>query len=184
MRVTRNLRAVRQELSSCWDGRPCQNSGPKSGGYCTCRFPWGEQLGPHLTRCRLGQGLPLYQVASWSTQPFGHNTPTLQTDRKDRQRSDSIGRTVLQTVARKQKCTTTHRKTTVSLYHKRIDALDHCTWFTRAWCMEFRTRLYSFTQHRLHSLHCYADKGYMYTNKRTYIDLSSIIFARLLVAYS
>jgi len=39
----------------------------------------------------------------WSVQPFGHNTPTLQTgqDRQDRQRSDSIGRTVLQTVARK-----------------------------------------------------------------------------------
>jgi len=35
-------------------------------------------------------------------QPFGHNTPTLQTDGQDRQRSDSIGRTVLQTVA--QKC--------------------------------------------------------------------------------
>jgi len=36
-------------------------------------------------------------------KPFGHNTPTSrkgQTDRQtDRQRSDSIGRTVLQTVA-------------------------------------------------------------------------------------
>jgi len=32
-----------------------------------------------LTQCRLG--LPPYQVASWSIQPFGHNTPTLQTDR-------------------------------------------------------------------------------------------------------
>ena len=27
----------------------------------------------HLTQCGLGQGLPLYQVASWSIQPFGHN---------------------------------------------------------------------------------------------------------------
>jgi len=35
-------------------------------------------------------------------QPFGQNTPTSQTDRTDRQRSDSIGRTVLQTVAQKQ----------------------------------------------------------------------------------
>jgi len=46
----------------------------------------------------MSQGLPTYQVASWSTQPFGHNTPTLQTGH-DRQRSDSICRIVLQTVA-------------------------------------------------------------------------------------
>ena len=30
-------------------------------------------LGPHLTQSRLGWGLPPYQVASWSIQPFGHN---------------------------------------------------------------------------------------------------------------
>jgi len=39
-----------------------------------------------------------------SVQPFGHSARTLQTgqtDRQDRQRSDSIGRTVLQTVAQK-----------------------------------------------------------------------------------
>ena len=28
-------------------------------------------VGPHLTQCGLGRGLPLYQVASWSIQPFG-----------------------------------------------------------------------------------------------------------------
>ena len=28
-------------------------------------------MGPHLTQCRLGQGLPPYQVAS--IKPFGHN---------------------------------------------------------------------------------------------------------------
>jgi len=33
----------------------------------------GGELGPHLTQCRVGQGLPPYQVASWSMQPFGHN---------------------------------------------------------------------------------------------------------------
>ena len=89
-------------------------------------------LGPHLTLSTLGWGLPPYQVASWSMQPFGHNRygpkigegelgphltqcgqgrglPVcqvlfdhsawmLQTDRTE-QRSDSIGRTVLQTVA-------------------------------------------------------------------------------------
>jgi len=29
--------------------------------------------------------IPPYQVVSWSIQPFGHNTPTSQTDRQDRQ---------------------------------------------------------------------------------------------------
>ena len=33
----------------------------------------GSPLGPHLTQCYLGRGLPLYQVASSSIQPFGHN---------------------------------------------------------------------------------------------------------------
>ena len=44
------------------------------------------------------------QVSSRSIQPFGHNTPTSQTerqDRTDRQWSDSISRTVLQKVAQK-----------------------------------------------------------------------------------
>jgi len=41
---------------------------------------WGGELGPHLTQFGLGRGLPPYQMASWSIQPFGHNTPTLQTD--------------------------------------------------------------------------------------------------------
>jgi len=36
--------------------------------------PLGErELGPHLTQCRLGRGLPPYQVVSRSIQPFGHN---------------------------------------------------------------------------------------------------------------
>jgi len=49
-----------------------------------CPFPWRE-LSPHLTQCRQGRGLPPYQVTSWCIQPFGHNIPTLQTDRTDRQ---------------------------------------------------------------------------------------------------
>ena len=50
----------------------------------------GAELGPHLTQCRLGRGLPPYQVASWFIQPFGHNTPTSQTDRQHRrERTDS-----------------------------------------------------------------------------------------------
>ena len=53
-----------------------------------CPFPWGGHL---------GRGLPPYHVASWSIQLFGHNTPTSKIGQKgqaDRQRSDSIRRTV------------------------------------------------------------------------------------------
>ena len=87
--------------------------GPKSGGCCAPFHWWhfnpssqlatmdmgqklgaGEKLGavpllgeldPHLTQCGWGQGLPACQVSSWSIQPFGHNTPMSQTDRRDRQ---------------------------------------------------------------------------------------------------
>jgi len=38
-----------------------------------------ENNGISCVQCRLGRGLTPYQVASWSIQPFGHNTPTLQT---------------------------------------------------------------------------------------------------------
>jgi len=31
------------------------------------------ELGPHLTQCLLGRGLPPYQVASWSIQQFSNN---------------------------------------------------------------------------------------------------------------
>ena len=39
------------------------------------------ELGPHLTQCHLGQGLPPYQVASWYIQPFGHNRHGLKIGR-------------------------------------------------------------------------------------------------------
>ena len=39
---------------------------------CCAHFPRGK-LVPHLKQSRLGRGLPPYQVASWSIQPFGHN---------------------------------------------------------------------------------------------------------------
>ena len=35
--------------------------GHKLGNYASF---WGGGLGPHLTQCRLGRGLPSYQVAS------------------------------------------------------------------------------------------------------------------------
>jgi len=71
----------------------------KIGGLCPI---FGEgALGHNLTQCGQGRSLPARQVSSLSVQPFGHNTPTSQTGQteQDRQRSDSIGRTVLQTVA-------------------------------------------------------------------------------------
>jgi len=43
------------------------------------------ELGPHLTQCGRSGGQPPRQVSSWSIQLFGHNTPTSQTDRIDRQ---------------------------------------------------------------------------------------------------
>jgi len=34
---------------------------------------YGGKLDPRVTQCGLSRGLPSYQVASWSIQPFGHN---------------------------------------------------------------------------------------------------------------
>jgi len=64
-----------------------------------CPF-WEGELGPHLTQCGRCRGLPPCQVSFWSIQPFGHNTPTSQTDRTG-QRSNSTGQTILQMVAQK-----------------------------------------------------------------------------------
>jgi len=53
----------KQELSSCWDGRPCQSKvGRKVGAAVPLSV--GRELGPHLTQCGLGRSLPQYQVAS------------------------------------------------------------------------------------------------------------------------
>ena len=49
---------------------PAMDIGRKLGGLCPFR---GGELGPHLTQCCLGWGLPPYQVVSWYIQPFGHN---------------------------------------------------------------------------------------------------------------
>jgi len=66
------LPKFKKELSSCWGGQPFRHNmhGPKVE-----RAAVGDRspLGPHLTHCGLGWGLLLYQVASWSVQPFGHN---------------------------------------------------------------------------------------------------------------
>jgi len=78
------------------------------------------ELGPHLTRCGQGRGLPACQVSSGSVQPFGHNTPTLQTG-QERQRSHSIGRIVLQTVAQKVKTTGSYL---LKIYNLAVQAAD------------------------------------------------------------
>jgi len=57
------------------------------------------ELVAHLTQCGLGWGLPPYQVAPRSIQPFGHRIDR-QTDNSPI-KSDSTGRIVLQTVAQK-----------------------------------------------------------------------------------
>jgi len=61
-----------QDLSSCWDGWPCQSKVGRKVESCCAHFR-GE-LGPHLTHCRLGRGLAPCQAAPWSIQPFGCNT--------------------------------------------------------------------------------------------------------------
>ena len=74
--------------------------GLKIGGCA----PLGEgELGPHLTQCGQGRGLPAVLHAKFHLDP-SNRLATIhqryrQTGQTDRQRSDSIGRTVLQTVA-------------------------------------------------------------------------------------
>ena len=78
--------------------------GPKIGLGCA---PLGEgELGPHLTQCGQGRG---YLHAKFHLDPSNRLATVHErqrqdrTDRQDRQRTDSIGRTVLQTVAQKGK---------------------------------------------------------------------------------
>ena len=51
---------------------------PKGGGG-TLPLSLGE-VGHHVTQCGQGRGPPVGEVSSESSQPFGHSTPTLQTD--------------------------------------------------------------------------------------------------------
>jgi len=92
-----------------WSIQPFDHNrhGPKIGGLCP--FGGGE-LGPNLTQCGQGRGLAACQVfilihpTAWSqytkvTDRIGQTDR--QTDRQanKQERIDSIGRTVLQTVA-------------------------------------------------------------------------------------
>jgi len=57
-----------------------QQTRAKNWGALT---PFGKEgTWSHLTQCCLERGLPPYQVVSSSIQPFGHNTPTSQTERQ------------------------------------------------------------------------------------------------------
>jgi len=51
------------------------------GGLCPFL---GGKLGPHLTQCGQGQGLPPCQISSWSIQPFGYTNVTDRQDGTDR----------------------------------------------------------------------------------------------------
>ena len=88
------------------------------------------ELGPRLTQCGQGRGLPACQVSSWSIQPFGHSAPTLQTYRigQTGQRSDSIGRTVLQTVTQTTYKTRNALCGTWYLHHSWVHYDEHCQW--------------------------------------------------------
>ena len=77
-----------------------QHTRAKIGG---CAPFGGGEMGPHLTQSGQGQGLPPCQVSSF-IRPTVWPQYTNVTDRADRQtgqRSDRIGRTVLETVAPK-----------------------------------------------------------------------------------
>jgi len=66
-----------------------------------CPFLWGGAGSPSNTLSP-GSRPTSVPVAFWSIQPFYHNTPTSQSGQTDRQQSDSIAWTVLQTVIEKQ----------------------------------------------------------------------------------
>jgi len=80
--------------SSIWpNGR--NRYGPKIGGLC----PFGGGGAGSPSNTIWPEPRPVCcQVSSWSIQPFGHSAQT------DRQRSHSIGWTVLKTVAQKLLC--------------------------------------------------------------------------------
>jgi len=58
----------------------------------SCCAPFAGRVGAESPSNSIwpGQGLPPCQVSSWSIQLFGHNTPTLQRDRTDRQHNGPI----------------------------------------------------------------------------------------------
>jgi len=76
-----------------------EQSGPKSGGLL-CPFPWGRAASPSNTMWPWPR--PTSVLSGILIHPVVWPQYTNVTDRQDRQRSDSIGRTVLLTVAPKR----------------------------------------------------------------------------------
>jgi len=70
LRLTRNVTRAQQFH---WDGRPFGHSrhGTKVGSGCC--GGWVSTGSPSNTMWPGTRPIPLYQVASWSIQPFGHN---------------------------------------------------------------------------------------------------------------
>jgi len=93
------------------------------------------------------------QVSSWFIQPFGHNTPALQTDRTYRQRSDSIGRTVLQTVAQKELKDYLHLSFTGMTKEKWHHNPLSSTYVSLTWLINWLV---------LHYGACYSDNDFMF----------------------
>ena len=57
-----------------------------------CALLGEGELGPNLTPCGQGRGLPACQVSSCSVQPFGHSARTSQTEQTDRQTGQTTDR--------------------------------------------------------------------------------------------
>ena len=70
-------------LHTKWHPNPSSRLAPTDIGRKLGLCPFGGELGPHLTQCGKGRGLPACQVSSWSVQPFGYNAPTSQTARQN-----------------------------------------------------------------------------------------------------
>jgi len=99
--IYRHVAWAETYIHTKWHLDPCSrlatiHMGRKVGGGLLCPLVGGE-IGPHLTESA-GHTV-LDRVASWSNQLFGTIHQRHRQDRTGRQRSDSIGRTVLQTVA-------------------------------------------------------------------------------------
>jgi len=84
----------------------------RRGGCCSTPL-LGVELGPHLTQCRLGRGLLPCQVSSSAILAtiLQRYRQTGQSARQDNGACDSIGRSVLQTVAQKISCKSTLSRT-------------------------------------------------------------------------
>jgi len=78
---------------------------------------WGGGAGSHLTQCGQVEGLPACQLAKFHLDPSNRLATVHERQRQDRQRSDSIGQTVLQMVAQKLKFRYMERNSSKTLHY-------------------------------------------------------------------